>query len=134
MAFSLPAAIATALTDPSRAVVAFTGDGGLMMCAGELATAAQHGARICVVVFNDGALSLISLKQRSRQLPTEGVEWPKEDFAAVAEGFGVKGFRARTVVEYEKALQAALAHKGPTLIDVDVDPSGYLSQITALRG
>ncbi|MBY0509586.1 MAG: thiamine pyrophosphate-binding protein [Rhodospirillaceae bacterium] len=134
MAFSLPAAIATALTDPSRAVLAFTGDGGLMMCAGELATAAQHGARICVVVFNDGALSLISLKQRSRQLPTEGVEWPKADFAAVAEGFGVKGFRARTAAEYEKALQAALAHKGPTLIDVDVDPSGYLAQITALRG
>ena len=134
MAFALPAAIATSLTDPLRPVIAFTGDGGLMMCAGELATAVQHQARICVVVFNDGALSLISLKQRARQLPNEGVEWPKSNFAAVAEGFGMKGFRARTTAEYQAALQAALAHDGPSLIDVDVDPSGYLAQVTALRG
>ena len=36
MAFSLPAAIAMSLETPERPVIAFTGDGGLMMCAGEL--------------------------------------------------------------------------------------------------
>ena len=52
MAFALPAAIGASLVDPDRPVIAFTGDGGLMMCAGELATAAELGCRLTVVVFN----------------------------------------------------------------------------------
>lgn len=134
MAFALPAAIAMALHDPSRPTVAFTGDGGLMMCAGELATAAQHHARLTVVVFNDASLSLIAIKQRARQLPSEGVGWPSTDFAAVARGFGVEAFSADGVPAYRQALEKALAVEGPSLIDVRVDPSGYLAQSVALRG
>lgn len=134
MAFALPAAIAAALHEPERPVVAFIGDGGLMMCAGELATAAQHGAKVCAIVFNDGALSLIAIKQKARQLPSEGVTWPRADFAAVAAGLGVRGFRARNLVEYRDALESAFRHDGPTLIDVWVDPSGYPDQAMALRG
>src|SRR5690606_33170036 len=63
MGFALPAAIAAAMHEPDRPVVAFTGDGGLAMCMGELATAAQYGCNITVVVFNDSALSLIGVKQ-----------------------------------------------------------------------
>ena len=73
MGFALPAAIAAALVEPARPVIAFTGDGGLMMCLAELATAAQHGCRLTVVVLNDAALSLIDVKQRRQQRPPEGV-------------------------------------------------------------
>jgi acetolactate synthase-1/2/3 large subunit len=134
MAYALPAAIGAALHDPARPVIAFTGDGGLMMCIGELATAAQYNARVCTVVFNDGALSMIGLKQKARQLPNEGVEWPKPRYAAIAEGFGVKGFAANTPQEYRAALKAALDHNGPTLIDVALDPTGYGAQLAGLRG
>ncbi len=134
MAFALPAAISAWLHEPERRVLAFTGDGGFMMCAGELSTAAQTRAKICLVVFNDQALSMIGLKQKSRQLPAEGVEFPPADFSKVAEGFGVKGFRVDTVEQYKSALEAAMKHDGPCLIDARVDPSGYLGQITALRG
>lgn len=134
MAFALPAAIAAALDDPSRPVVAFTGDGGLMMCLGELATAAQVGARIRVVVFNDAGLSLIGIKQRSRNLPEEGVTWPDSDFAAVARGFGFTAFKVADTAGYRAALAAALAAEGPALIDVRVDPSGYPEQLKAMRG
>jgi acetolactate synthase-1/2/3 large subunit len=134
MAFALPAGIAASLQEPERPVIAFTGDGGLMMCAGELSTASQYRSRLCVVVLNDGALSMISLKQRARQLPSEGVEWPMSDFARVADGFGVKGFRADTAVEFRQSIEAALAHDGPTLIDARVDASGYADQSLALRG
>lgn len=134
MGFALPAAIATALHSPDRSVVAFTGDGGLMMCLGELATAAQYKARICVVVFNDAGLSLISIKQRSRQLPTEGVDWPRPDLAAVARGLGLEAFSASNIKQYREALALAHAVDGPSLIDVHVDPSGYLKQSIALRG
>ncbi len=134
MAYALPAGIASALASPERPTVVFTGDGGLMMCAGELATAAQSGARVCVIVFNDGALSLIALKQRNRGMAEAGVVWPRADFAGVARGFGLKAFTAATAPEYEDALRQAFRHDGPCLIDVHVDPSGYRAQARSLRG
>ncbi|BDG71232.1 thiamine pyrophosphate-binding protein [Roseomonas fluvialis] len=134
MGFALPAGIAAALHDPSRGAVAFTGDGGLMMCVAELATAADHGARLVTIVFNDGALSLIDVKQQQRQLPSEGVRWGRTDFAMVAEGFGARGFRATDETTLAAALDAAFAHDGPSLVDVQVDPAGYMQQLQAMRG
>lgn len=134
MGFALPAAIAVALEKPEAPVIAFTGDGGLMMCLGELATAAQRKARVCVVVFNDAALSLIALKQQARQLPKEGIDGPRIDFAAIARGCGIEAFSANTLDDYRAALKTALEGEGPVLIDVRVDPSGYLAQSVALRG
>jgi acetolactate synthase-1/2/3 large subunit len=66
MAFAVLAGIAMSLDTPDRPVIVFTGDGGMMMCAGELSTAAQHAGRLCIVVFNDATLSLIAIKQKSR--------------------------------------------------------------------
>ena len=134
MGFALPAGIAAALHDPARGAIAFTGDGGLMMCAAELATAAQQGARLVTVVFNDAALSLIDIKQQQRQLPPAGARFSPTDFARVAEGFGLRGFRATTPAEYRAALRAALAQEGPSLVDVLVDPAGYAAQLQAMRG
>ncbi|WP_230167714.1 thiamine pyrophosphate-binding protein [Roseomonas sp. CECT 9278] len=134
MGFALPAGIAAALHDPGRGAVAFTGDGGLMMCVAELATAADQSARLVTVVFNDGALSLIDVKQQQRQLPTEGVRWGRADFAMVAEGFGARGFRAHDEAGLAAAFDAAFAHDGPSLVDVQVDPAGYVQQLQAMRG
>jgi acetolactate synthase I/II/III large subunit len=134
MGFALPAGIAAALHEPARGAIAFTGDGGLMMCVAELATAAELDAPLVTVVFNDGALSLIDIKQQGRQLPPAGVRWARADFARVAEGFGVRGLRAATPDEYRAALRAAFAHSGPSLIDVTVDPAGYPAQLQAMRG
>lgn len=134
MGFALPAAIASALHQPQRCTVAFTGDGGLMMCLGELATAVQAQARIVVVVFNDASLSLIDIKQQQRELPVRGVRWDRPDFATVMRGLGGKGYKATSLGAYQRALTAAFADDGPSLIDVMVDPSGYPAQLAALRG
>jgi acetolactate synthase-1/2/3 large subunit len=134
MGFALPAAIASALQEPARTSIAFTGDGGLFMCLAELSTAVQCAARIVVIVFNDGALSLIDIKQQQRGLPTRGVRWDRPDFAAVMVGLGGRGYRAQTVEEYERAVDSALSGTGPALIDVTVDPGRYLEQLKALRG
>ena len=76
MGFALPAAIGAALADREGApgaihdhdapVVALTGDGGLLMCAGELLTAVRERLRIVVIVFADASLSLIDIKQQQR--------------------------------------------------------------------
>ncbi len=74
MAFALPAAIASALQAPGRPVAAITGDGGLMMCLAELATAVERRCPLVIVVLNDAALSLIDIKQQQR--PNRGVRYP----------------------------------------------------------
>ncbi|MEZ5661762.1 MAG: thiamine pyrophosphate-dependent enzyme [Burkholderiaceae bacterium] len=134
MGFALPAGIAAALHEPGRSVVAFTGDGGLMMCLGELATAVEQRAKLVVIVFNDGALSLIDIKQQSRELPATGVRWAQPDFAAVMQGLGGLGLVADSPHRYRAALERAFAADGPALIDVRVDPSGYPAQLRAMRG
>lgn len=134
MAFALPAAIAGALDDPTQAVMCFTGDGGLMMCMGELCTAVETQAKIVVVVFNDSALSLIDIKQQSRKLPTRGVRWRRHDFASAMQALGGLGFLVHNEAEYTQALQTALDANGPCLIDVQIDASGYAQQLKAMRG
>ncbi len=134
MGFALPAGIAAALYDPARGALAFTGDGGLLMALGELATAATLGVKLVTVVFNDATLSLIDIKKEQREMPEGSLGWPEVDFAKVMQGCGALGLRARNAAEYAAALDAALAHGGPALVDVLVDPGSYPAQIKALRG
>src|SRR3546814_6612512 len=73
MGCALPLALGAQLAGPERPVVAFTGDGGLLMVARELSTAAELGSKVIVVVFVDASLALIDLKQRQRQMKNAGV-------------------------------------------------------------
>ena len=47
---------------------------------------------------------------------------------------GGKGMHASTEEQYIDALQYALKNNGPFLIDVQIDPSGYSTQLKAMRG
>jgi acetolactate synthase-1/2/3 large subunit len=134
MGFALPAAIASRLADPGRRAVAFTGDGGLMMCLGELGTAIQEQCAPIVVVFNDSALTLIGAKQRRRRLAPAGVDFVDVDFAQIARGFGWDATRVARSQDLQPALARAAAGNRATLIDVLIDPSEYDAQILALRG
>ncbi len=134
MGFAVPAAIASALADPPVPVAALTGDGGMMMCLGELATAAESQAKIVCVVLNDAALSLIDIKQRRAQRPSLGVRYPPTDFAAVAKAMGCLGWQVGLDDDLDGALAEAFACDGPAVLDVLVDASGYAAQLEALRG
>ena len=134
MGFALPAAIAASLEEPSRPVVAMTGDGGLRMCLAELETAARFGCRVVVVVFDDSRLSLIDVKQRRRQSPSRGVRTGPVDHAAVARGLGCAAWRVDAAAPLEPALARAFAAEGPALVDVAIDPAPYAAQFEALRG
>ncbi len=134
MGFALPAAIASALQEPERPVVAVTGDGGLMMCLSELTTAVERRCPIVVVVLNDAALSLIDIKQQRRQRESRGVRYPRVDFAAAAGALGCRARRLAPEEPLSPALEDALAGEGPALLDIAIDPSGYGDQLSALRG
>jgi acetolactate synthase-1/2/3 large subunit len=134
MGFALPAAIGAALLDPAALVVVFTGDGGLMMCLGELRTAAREHLPLRIVVFADGDLSLIKLKQVQKGYRTEGVTIGDVDWQAVGCGFGVLSRRAATEEELGRALEQTAAHPGPVLIAAHISPRTYSDLIRALRG
>jgi acetolactate synthase-1/2/3 large subunit len=143
MGFALPAAIGAALIERdaatstgvrARPVVALIGDGGLLMCAGELLTAAREKLRIVTIVFSDASLSLIEIKQQARQLPPAGVALGAVRWAALAESFGVAGFVASTENELAAAIDQAKAHDGPSLIEATIDRSNYGVMLRAIRG
>ena len=134
MAFALPAAISAAVQERNTPVLCFTGDGGLMMCLGELCTAVEQQVKVIVIVFNDSALSLIDIKQQSRSMKPEGVRWRHHDFAATMEALGGVGIRVSNEQEFIEGMQQALACDGPSLLDVSIDPSGYREQLKAMRG
>ncbi len=134
MGYALPTAIGAALAEPDRPVVAFTGDGGLMMCASELATAAQTRCRLVVVVFNDASIAMIGVKQRQRGFARQGMDYSPSDFALLAAAHGCRGLRVSAIADLEPALKQAFATHGPCVVDVLVDPTSYHEQIRALRG
>jgi acetolactate synthase-1/2/3 large subunit len=134
MGFALPAAIGAATADPSKAVVALTGDGGLLMCAGELLTAVREKLRIVVIVFSDASLSLIEIKQQARRFPAAGVALGAVDWPVLAAGFGVTPFAAANGDEFAQALDSAGKCEGPSLIEVKIDRSNYGATLRAIRG
>jgi acetolactate synthase-1/2/3 large subunit len=134
MGFALPAAIGAALLDRDRPVVALTGDGGLLMCLGELSTAVREQLPIVTIVFADDSLSLIEIKQQARGLPPAGVALGGIDWQAIARGFGVRAFGATNGYELERAIDAARASRAPALIEARIDRSNYGETMRAVRG
>ena len=134
MGFAVPAAIGAALIDRRRPVAALTGDGGLLMCLGELLTAVRERLRIIVIVFSDASLSLIEIKQQARQLPPAGVALGAIAWPALAASFGVTAWVASDEAALEDAIEQALTCDGPSLIEARIDRSNYSATLRAVRG
>jgi acetolactate synthase-1/2/3 large subunit len=133
MGYALPAAIGAALaTGGTERVVCMTGDGGLGMVAAELETLARLALPVTVVVFDDAALTLIELKQRSGQGGTNAVRFGPVDLAAVARGMGVPAATAEDAGGVRDTLQRA--GPGPFLLDARIDPASYRHLMAVSRG
>ena len=122
MGGGLPYAIAAALAYPGRQVVAIVGDGGLSMSIAELATCVRYKLPVKIVVLNNSSLAQIKWEQLLfLGNPEFGCDLQPVDFAIVAEGFGVRGFRIEDPANCARTLDDALAHDGPALVDAVVD-------------
>jgi acetolactate synthase I/II/III large subunit len=118
-----PTALGAQVGNPDRRVVSINGDGGFMFNVQELATAVQHEIPLITIVFDDGAYG--NVRRMQEQLydnRTIASELKNPSFAALGEVFGLQGLRATDPDELRLALRAALAHKGPSLIEVPVGP------------
>jgi pyruvate dehydrogenase (quinone)/pyruvate oxidase len=122
MAPGLPYAMAAQVAYPGRQCVAFVGDGGFAMLMAEFHTAAWHGLPIKVVICNNGLLGQILWEQMALGFPEIGVRYDAMDFAPWAEASGGLGIRVEKPGDVEPAIRDALAHDGPALVDVMVNP------------
>ena len=118
MGFGMGAANGAAVATGKRSIL-FTGDGSFAMNMMELGTAVTENIPVTVIVFNNGALGMVRELQKffvnEHYFATTTNR--KTDFAAMAEAFGAKGFKASTPEEFRKALESALAADGPSLVE-----------------
>jgi len=129
MGVALPLAVGRKLAEPDRPVMAFSGDAGMEMVLGELATLRDTGLSIPVVVFVDEQLALIELKQRGSGLKNLGVDFGGTDFVGVAEAMGGVGAVAASATEMEAEVAAALERDTFTLIACPIGPRAYDGKI-----
>jgi pyruvate dehydrogenase (quinone) len=123
MAPGLPYTIANQWAHPGRQCLAFVGDGGLAMLMAEFDTACRYGLPIKVFVNNNGALAQILWEQMVLGYPEFGVRFQRDlNFAPFAESCGGLGLRVEKAGGLEAAVRDALAHDGPALVDVVVNP------------
>jgi acetolactate synthase-1/2/3 large subunit len=119
MGFGFPSAIGACIGNPDRTVVSINGDGGMQMCAQELAVCAIHGIPVKIAVINNRTLGMIRqwqkliYEERYSHIDLSG----SPDFVKLAEAYGVRGLRASTKAEAERAWREALATPGPALVD-----------------
>lgn len=120
MGYGLPAALGAKLAQPKKTVVLFTGDGSIMMNCQELATAADYGINVKVIVMNNHVLGMVTQWQRMfygerySQSKLNG----KTDYVRLAEAMGVNGLRVSVPAQLESVLKQALEIDGPVLVDV----------------
>ena len=117
MGYGIPAAVAAALRFPDRCVVAVAGDGDFLMNAQELATAAQYGCDLLVIVIDNGSYGTIRMHQE-RTYPgrVAATELSNPDFAAFGAAFGAWSRRIETTAAFGEALAEARDRRGIRLL------------------
>jgi acetolactate synthase-1/2/3 large subunit len=125
MAYGLPGAIGASYHVGDQPVVALVGDGGLLMCLGELDTLARAGRRVVVLVAVDTTLALIRLKAEGDDLGAGSNDFGSPDFVAIATGVGMNAVRAVSETDLSAKVTECLAFPGPSLIEFPLDYRGY---------
>ena len=121
MGYGVPAAIAAKIVHPERTVVCVAGDGDFMMTAQELATAAQYGANVIVLIANNGVYGTIRMHQ-DRAYPgrVSGTELVNPDFVAFAASFGCHAARVERTEDFAAAFEAAVQSNRPAVLELSV--------------
>ena len=122
MANAYPQALGIAKGFPGRQVVALCGDGGLSMLLGDLLTLKQENIPIKIVVFNNSSLGFVEIEQKVEGLLDAFTDLKNPDFGKLAETIGLWGKKIEAKHELEGGVKALLAHDGPGILDVKINP------------
>lgn len=120
MANALPQAIGAQLSHPDRQVISLSGDGGLAMLMGDLLSLRQLQLPVKIIVFSNSSLAFVELEMKAAGILEFGTDLRNPDFAKIAEAAGILGLRAETADQVRPAIEQALRHNGPVLIEAVV--------------
>ena len=118
MANAMLHAIGAQAAFPERQVISFSGDGGFAMMMGEFLTLMQMKLPVKVVLLNNGTLGFVELEMKASGFLDSGCDLQNPNFAAMAQAMGVKAIRVESPGELRAAVEEALAHPGPALVEV----------------
>lgn len=133
MGFGLPAAIGAALVAPAATTLCFTGDGSLLMNVQELATLAELGLNVKIVLLDNAALGLVRQQQElfyQQRLVASVFSQPSR-FVAIAQAFGVQALDLGAASAPHEALKSALLSRGPVLIRVPIASTEHVLPMVA---
>ncbi|WP_320776176.1 thiamine pyrophosphate-binding protein [Streptomyces sp. CRN 30] len=115
LGYAFPAALGAAVADPTRPVLAVSGDGGALYSTAELATARQHGLDVTWLIVDDGGYGILRDYMTDAYGEATATDLTGPDFVALAESFGVPAVRTSPET-LEKDLAGALATPGPSVV------------------
>jgi len=134
-----PGAIGAKLANPDKTVIGFSGDGGSMYTIQALWTAARHNTDVKFVVCNNASYRLLQLNidvyWQERSIPKHDfplsfdLSYPPLGFVEMARGMGVEGVRVEKPDQIAAAIDRALAHKGPFLIDLVLEGNTHPERV-----
>jgi len=116
-------ATGVAAAQPDRPTILFIGDGGLFMSLGELETLVRYDVPMLVVVMNDDAYGSELQISRVWGIPDDLSVFRHGDFAAIAEGIGMRSASVKTLDEVRDAVTGLDFMSGPFLLDVQINPN-----------
>ncbi|MFC4500563.1 MULTISPECIES: thiamine pyrophosphate-binding protein [Streptomyces] len=115
LGYGFPAALGAAAADPTRPVLAVSGDGGALYSIAELATARQYDLPVTWLIVDDGGYGILREYMTDAFGATTGTELTRPDYVALAESFGVPGIRTSPQT-LETDLTKALTSPGPSVV------------------
>ncbi len=119
--FSFPAAMGAWAANTGRPVLSVSGDGGFGQYMAEFNTAVKYDMDLTHLLLNNDQLGKISKEQRAGDWEVWQTSLHNPDFAAYARLCGGHGIRVTDPSELDEALAAAIAHQGPSLVEVVSD-------------
>ncbi|MBE9555599.1 MAG: acetolactate synthase 3 large subunit [Proteobacteria bacterium] len=124
MGYGLPAAVGVQLGHPDALVVDIAGEASTMMNIQELATAIQYRLPIKVFIINNEYMGMVRQWQELMHggRYSESYSNALPDFVKLAEAFGARGLRATNPSELDDTIREMIAHDGPVVVDIAVDP------------
>jgi pyruvate dehydrogenase (quinone) len=120
MAGALPQAIGAQVSHPDRQVISLSGDGGLAMLLGDLLSLPQLKLPVKTIVFNNSSLAFVELEMKAAGILDFATDLRNPNFAQMADAAGILGLRVETPDQVRPAVEQALRHDGPVLIDAIV--------------
>ncbi|QXE00896.1 thiamine pyrophosphate-binding protein [Terribacillus sp. DMT04] len=123
MGFGSSAALGAKIADPDKVVISLIGDGGFGQNPSVLATAKEENIPVVWVVMNNRAFGTIAGLEMAHYDTTFGTRFQSDgksyspDFAAIAQGYGIKGIKIDSAEQFQAALKEAIAANEPIVID-----------------